>query len=401
MKKRFFTKSLMLLLVLGLVYSLVAVIGCSSSSSDSSPAPAPTVKRTMASDFRSDAAYAYIHGTNSPDGSKLYVVLNNTASAGSSTLNGNFTAYMLKMSDVTAGTVSSSSVLATSSTVTAATAFRQSFTPDGTKIVQAGADRTVVLNAADLSTLHSTTNVGGGSLWFQNHDVLAIDNDYALVAIMSNSAAANKAGGTESIVLYDLATGQTVGNAANLCVKCHAMAATGTAHMACGIDGKFTKTGSTYTGTVYASSTTGGHIVIVPVTIDLTNTTNPISVGGGTGAGTVKVQISDAEGTGTDIPEFHDVRYDAATNRVYYSAIKPDVTGGANDGKVHLGYIDLSASNAKHDATIGIAAGSTSAPVYCGSGQTADFFIPQTMNYPAYIDAIPKSLITTGAALNP
>ncbi len=394
MKKSMFTKVLIIALAIMVVGTVAFIGGCGSDSNDDGAA-APTVKRTMASAFRSDAAYQYIHGTNSPDGTKLYVAFNNTISAGSGTLSGNFTAYMLNMSDVTAGTVSSSSVLATSQSITAATAFRQSFTPDGTKIVQAGADRVVVLKASDLSVLQSTTNIGGTSTSFQSHDALAIDNDYALLQLQSKQSTT----GVAAVILYNINTGATIGSQANTCSPCHSWTSA-KSHMNCGIDGKFTKgSDGKYTGTLYASTTTGGHIVKVNLTIDP-------ATGVTAGSASHLAQVSNYDlGTGaagTDIPNLHDVRLDTTVtpNRVYYSAIMPDATGGANNGRVHMGYVETTTGN-KTDATINIASGSTSAPVYCGSGQTTTHFIPQTMNYPAYIDAVPKSLITTGAALNP
>ena len=409
MKKGIFTKFLLLVLAVSVIGSTLLIGGCGKDDSDDNvvkdvtPDVTPAVaKRTMASAFRSDGAYAFIHGTNSPDGSKMFVVLNETISASSRTMTGQFTSYILKMSDVTAGTVSGAEV--TSAKIDGATAFRQSYTPDGTKIVQAAKDRVVVLKASDLSVLHSTTDVGGGSAAFENHDALTIDNDYALLALQSKATATTNTV-VAKVVLYDLNTGAAVGAAANICTPCHdSVAAGGTGgaaknHPMCGIDGKFTKgSDGKYTGTLYSSSVAGGHIVGVDLVIDPSNTTAPI-----TASNKFKKQIADsnvAEGTAKDIPMFHDVRYDADAKRVYYSAIGKDSTGGATDGRVHMGYIDLADNNSAHDATISLKDGSAG-PIYCGSGLTGDYFIPQTMNYPAYIDAVPKSLITKGAAINP
>lgn len=416
MKKGILKKSLLLLMGLALVYGLAMFAGCGGGgggggtsgggggggTTTTAPAIGDYV-RTPVSAFRTSTDYIFAHGNASPDGATLYVAVNETSAGNGGTvagMTGAFTGYLLKMSDVTGGTVTSASVQAsnTISGMTAAggtIAFRSSYTPDGTKIVQAGKDRVVVLNASTLASLNGAagdTNIGGGSASFENHDALTIDNNYAILALQSHMTATTDSG-VAAFVLYNLNTGAAVGNAVNACSSCHD-SASGKNHFMCGIDGKLTKSGNTYTGTIYVATTAGGHVVKVPVTIDTTNTTNPITVGSQT-----RVQISSTPGTATDMPNFHDVRYDATANRVYYSAIVVDATGGANNGRAHMGYVDLS-NDSKHDATIHALPAGTGL-VYCGSGQTTDFFIPMTMSHPAYIDAVPKAALRTGAALNP
>ena len=126
--------------------------------------------------------------------------------------------------------------------------------------------------------------------------------------------------------------------------------------------------------------------------------TTPVTV---VGDATQLAQISNAVGTGTDIPNFHDVRLDSAANKLYYSAIVVDKGTGATAGRTHMGWIDLATATkgTVHDASINATDAAKAGIVYCGSGQTADYFIPQTMSYPAYIDAVKKSAVTSSAAI--
>jgi hypothetical protein len=154
-----------------------------------------------------------------------------------------------------------------------------------------------------------------------------------------------------------------------------------------------------YTGTIYMASTSGGHIAVVPVTIDPSNATTPIALGT---LNYIQLQTSDGteagKGSSNTTHNFHDVRLDG--NKLYYSAIKVDSTTGSADlNRVHLGYVDLANGNAVNDAVLDATTEAQASMVYCGSGQTTTHFFPMTMSYPAYIDAIKKSDITNGATL--
>jgi hypothetical protein len=254
-----------------------------------------TRTRFYVSDFRpndlSNGGYGtdislFAHGINSsPVGDKLYVLVNgihvdNVVTNGSVSsyvspnsptghgLNvtahpvGTFIAYLLKMSDVVAGTVSTSSILA-SNTITGmgeftssapTVGFRSSFTPDGTKILQSGKDRFFVLDATTLkpitagtSTLgdktigkKSTTGTAGS---VENYDALSTpDSKYAILTIRY---ADSTTGGfqTGGLQLYDLTTMQPVGPVTPTCSGCHASAGTLNTmdHHLSGIDGVLTK----------------------------------------------------------------------------------------------------------------------------------------------------------------
>jgi hypothetical protein len=404
MKMKFVKTASLAVVALVLVYAVAMFAGCKSETTAAAPA-GPVAKRTSVEAFRADTDYIYIHGNASPDGTKLYVALNDTTptDGGEGTaMLGQVTTYILDAGDLEDGTVSTSSIISTSTfsgmSTTATIAFRSSWTPDGTKIVQAGADRVFVLDSTTLLPLNGATGdtaILGTKFSFQNHDALAIDDDYAVLAGQTHLTSSTD-GGVAAFLLYDLNTGAAVGSAVNACSTCHDETDT-TNHFMCGIDGKLTKSGTTYTGTIYVASTSGGHVVKVPVTIDTTNTTAPITVGIQT-----RIQISDSEGTSAaDImPNFHDVRLDSVNNRVYYSAIKTDSTTGTGTKRAHMGYVDL-ADDSVHDATISATEPARAGLVYCGSGMNTTHFFPMTMSYPAYIDAVPKSLIVSGAAINP
>ncbi len=158
-------------------------------------------------------------------------------------------------------------------------------------------------------------------------------------------------------------------------------------------------TKTTYTGTLYMASEAGGHVAVVPVTIDPSNATTPIVVDV---AHVTRIQLAEANGTPAGFGAantthvFHDVRLDGT--KLYYSTIFPD-TSGNNPGMAHLGYVDLANSNTVHDALID-GTGAGTGMVYCGSGMTATHYFPMSMSSPAYIDAIAKSAIVNGATLS-
>jgi hypothetical protein len=204
------------------------------------------VKRTMVDSFRTgaDPNYLFAHGVNSPDHAKLYVAVNETASGA---MTGAITSYLMNVSDVVAGTVSSTNV--TSHTVTglsaggATIAFRSSYTPDGTKILQAGSNRLLVLKASDLTVLDNNTNIGGSFAAFtgnggvQAHDVMSTpDGKYALLSLRFQHA--NSEQQDSGIQLYDLANKAAIGNPVSTCSGCHSPAAT--ARPTCGLEGNLT-----------------------------------------------------------------------------------------------------------------------------------------------------------------
>lgn len=184
-----------------------------------------------------------------------------------------------------------------------------------------------------------------------------------------------------------------------------------------------------YSVTFYQASESGGHMGVYQAIIDPTNTTAPIQIDT---ASVTKIQLQGGTSSASRII-LHDVRLDEAANRVYYSQfLRTDPTDSTSPttGTGHIGYVDL---NNTYDTTtkntinnsidakididaaasntiayaldnIGIVDAGSSTPanpgtfkiLYCGSGQDATYFFPMSMSFPAYIDAIPKALITTG-----
>jgi hypothetical protein len=202
-----------------------------------------SVKRTMVESFRpsGDPNYKFVHGVNSPDHTKLFVAVNETASG---SMTGAITGYLMNTSDVVAGTVTSSNV--TSRTISGLTpgggtiAFRSSFTPDGTKILQAGANRLLVLNASDLAVLDNNTGLGGSFAangGVENHDVMTTpDGRYAILSLRFKHSSSEQQ--DSGLQLYDIANKATIGDPVGVCSRCHSAATT--ARKTCGIDGSLT-----------------------------------------------------------------------------------------------------------------------------------------------------------------
>jgi len=175
---------------------------------------------------------------------------------------------------------------------------------------------------------------------------------------------------------------------------------------------------ATYKGTLYQASESGGHIAVFPVKIDPTKA-EPIVVDV---ANISKIQVAGGPADATNKIIFHDVRFDNDANptRIYYAAI---MSKPANTSVAPLGYVDLTAANtaatnnginstididAAAADTVAFALGSmalnefsTSTRVlYCGSGmdKTNGYFLPMSMSFPAYIDAIPLTAIETAGS---
>jgi len=166
----------------------------------------------------------------------------------------------------------------------------------------------------------------------------------------------------------------------------------------------------TYTGTLYMASEGGGHVGVFPVTIDPSNTTTPITI---TGTAT-KIQLASGPTSSTKIV-FHDVRLDKTADRLYYSAFMSRPT---NTAVADIGYLDLTAANTAAtnngiNSTIDIDApaadtiefalnamgvGAGLRIEYCASGMNSTTYFPMSMSFPAYIDAIPKTLLNGGGA---
>lgn len=131
-----------------------------------------------------------------------------------------------------------------------------------------------------------------------------------------------------------------------------------------------------YTGTIYVAGH-GGHFAKADVSIDPNNAQDPIKVNK-----LDRIIIGDKTTHQT-----HDARIDAEDkNLMFWSTYKLDP-----NNKVHVGKSDLKTGNVIKDVALDIDARTKGpAPLYCGSGQTKNSFIPVIMATEAYIDVFDK-----------
>jgi hypothetical protein len=395
-------------LALLLVVSVVVLVNCGSKSNDtpaatSTPLPAAIKSNVYLDSILADANYKFLHGSTSPDGTKMMVVVNKS-DVPQGVTTGEAVLYMLDATALTQGNVvkllgpvSIGSNAATPKQVT----FRANWTADGTKIMLAGGDRFWVLNAADFTPLNGANGdanllAGSAGTWAENHDALpTTDGKYALLTIRTKpySAVTDSTKIDGEIKLYDVTAKTVVGAGVSVCNECHGQT-TPKNSILCGIDGKLEKQANgTYTGTVYVAGH-GGHIAKAAVTIDPANTTTPVVVSAldrpiisslKFAAGTAAA----AGSVGTSQYKLHDVRIDGTT--LYWSTYNTDI-----NSVVHYGTLNLTTS-AVVDNTEPIparaakpGAGVDKMPIYCASGITPKAHMPMTMTNEAYITVIPR-----------
>jgi hypothetical protein len=173
-----------------------------------------------------DPNYKYLHGATSPDGSKLMAVVNRT-DVPYGTLTGEHLLYILdakalekgKVVELAKGELFGDGTGPFGVSIT----FRASWTPDGSKILLAGADRVWVLDSKTLKPLngaHGDSYIGG-----QNHDALSTtDGKYAILTLRvlpyeEGSPDENKLDG--HIQLYDIDNSEAIGDSVSVCNACH------------------------------------------------------------------------------------------------------------------------------------------------------------------------------------
>jgi len=131
-----------------------------------------------------------------------------------------------------------------------------------------------------------------------------------------------------------------------------------------------------YTGDIYVAGH-GGHFAKAVVTIDPNKPEDPI-----------KMDKLDRIVIGDKITHItHDARIDADDkDLMFWSTYKLDP-----NNKVHVGKSDLKTGDVIKDVALDIDARTKGpGPLYCGSGQTKDSFIPVIMATEAYIDVFDK-----------
>jgi hypothetical protein len=177
----------------------------------------------------------FAHGTNTPDMKKFLLTVNLTPD-GFTKWTGNTKLIMLDMAALEQGkikklqeaTITGKPKDATGGTIT----FRQTFTPDGKYILQSGADRAYLIDAATLKVLDEITPLPG-----ESHDLIPTpDGKYAVMTLREK---AKDFKGNDSVdgtvLLYDIEAMKTVGSSASVCFSCHKGEGIGKAIL-CGLD---------------------------------------------------------------------------------------------------------------------------------------------------------------------
>jgi len=338
-----------------------------------------------------DNNYTFFNGSTSSDGTKMLVTVNKSTGPMTGP-NGTSDLYILDAHELeqtnvvqigSAGQISGDG----SGPFGATISFRSSWNPDGSKIAIAGADRLFIVDAITLQPLNGIngdTNIGG-----QNHDAMfTSDGKYVIMTLRTKPYSGGNASKMDGeIQLYDVSSGQAVGSSISVCNACHGQSTPRNSALS-GLDGTLTKSNGIYTGTVFVAGH-GGHFAKAQLSIDPSNTANPITV---TNLSTVGVSIVKfAEGDSQY--KLHDSRLDG--NTLYWSTYNVDA-----NNQLHYGKVDL-ATGEVSDVAIDVPSEVTIPPVkpnmmpnYSASGQTTEYFMPISMAHSGYITVIPKNTIT-------
>ena len=177
----------------------------------------------------------FAHGINTPDYKKFLLTVNHTPD-GFTKWTGNTRLIMLDMAALEQGKIKKLQEAmitgkpkdASGGTIT----FRQYFTNDGKYLLQSGADRGYLIDAATLKVLDEITPLPG-----ENHDIIPTpDGKYAVMTLREK---AKDHEGNDSvdgtILLYDIEARKTVGKTASVCFSCHKGEGIGKAIL-CGLD---------------------------------------------------------------------------------------------------------------------------------------------------------------------
>lgn len=138
--------------------------------------------------------------------------------------------------------------------------------------------------------------------------------------------------------------------------------------------------GKSYSGTVYIGGP-GGHFAKANVIIN-PSALQPIKI-----SKLDRVVIGDKKSY-----PVHDARIDTNdSSRMFWSTIFTDKAKGENSRIAHVGIVDLKSRKVIKDVEIKLDDRAKFAgPIYCGSGQTKDSYMPMTMTGEAYIDIFDK-----------
>lgn len=148
-----------------------------------------------------------------------------------------------------------------------------------------------------------------------------------------------------------------------------------------------TSKGKVYTGTLYVAGM-GGHFAVADVSIDPSNTEQPI-----------KVNTLDMLDIGGVSHPTHDARIDDKDKNVmYWSTYKldnwkddPESTKKGGPGQLHVGKSDLKTGNVIKDTAFPAPdRAKWTGANYCASGQSDKYYMPVSMANEGYIDLIDK-----------
>lgn len=133
-----------------------------------------------------------------------------------------------------------------------------------------------------------------------------------------------------------------------------------------------------YQGTLYLAGM-GGHIAKAEVRIDPAQP-EPITI-----LNLGRLTLASDPAVAKKAYAVHDMRIDHAKNVMFWSAFVTDGTS------VRAGKVDLATGDVIADTQFPKDARTTAqGPMYCGSGQTKDKFLPVMMGYEGYIDVVDK-----------
>lgn len=141
--------------------------------------------------------------------------------------------------------------------------------------------------------------------------------------------------------------------------------------------GAITGAEKVYQGTVYIAGM-GGHIAKAEVKIDPSQP-EPITM-----VKLSRIKLHSDPAVAKKVYPAHDVRIDHEKNVMFWSAF-------VSDGEaMHAGKIDLATGKPMVDVKLPKDPRTTMGPMYCGSGQTKEKFLPVMMGYEGFIDVVDK-----------
>ena len=188
--------------------------------------------------------YKYYHGTNNPDMSKLLITINEAETDHGKTV-GKMHFIELDMAELVKGKVK----VLNKGLATAPgkfISFRQYYSSDGKYIANSGADWFLLMDAKTLTPI----DVQPMPNLHENHDgIFTPDGKYVILTARSKAVLADcenpeKPGPNEyimdgSLMLYDVAAQNIIGEGASVCSACHTQEGVEEHAVLCGIDAKF------------------------------------------------------------------------------------------------------------------------------------------------------------------